>query len=89
MLLGLVGRIVKSGRQRTMHLTSTHVEAERIREALTRIGVFLGRISSTAPQLEFIRKWTLILRVAFRKFLGGRPLDPLSDGQQLLLSATV
>lgn len=87
MLLGIVGRMVRSGRQRLMHLTSTHVEADRIRFALDRIGAFLGRISSTAPQLDFIRKWTLILRVAFRKFLCGRPLEPLSDGRQLLLPA--
>jgi len=86
MLLGLVGRIVRSGRQRLMHLTSTHVEADRIRTALTAIGAFLGRISATAPQLDHIAKWTLILRIAFRKFLDGRPLEPLTDRSQLQLS---
>jgi len=88
MLLGLVGRIVRSGRQRLMHLTSTHVEADRIRTALTAIGVFLGRISATAPQLDHIAKWTLILRVAFRKFLDGRPSEPLSDVTRLQFSTT-
>ena len=68
-----------------MHLTSTHAEADGIREALERIGAFLGAISSTAPQLGFNRTWALILRVAFRKWLGGKPLDPLFDGDQKLL----
>ena len=85
MLMGIVGRIVTSGRRRYMHLTSTHAEADGIRESLERIGAFLGAISSTAPQLGFNRTWALILRVAFRKWLGGKPLDPLFDGDQKLL----
>ncbi len=85
MLLGLVGRLVRSGRKRHLRLTSTHVESGRIRAALDRIGAFLRRISATAPQLDFNRKWTLILGVAFRHFLGGRPLHPATDGPQLLL----
>lgn len=85
MLLGIVGRIVTSGRKRLMHLTSTHAESGRIRHALERIGSFLGRISATAPQLGFNRTWTLILRVAFRKWLGGKTLRPVVDGLQLLL----
>lgn len=85
MLMGIVGRIVESGRKRYMHLTSTHAEASGIRESLERIGAFLGAISATAPLLGFNRTWTLVLRVAFRKWLGGRPLDPLFDGDQMLL----
>ena len=88
MLLGLVGRIVRSGRRCIMHLTSTHVEADRIRTALSAIGAFLGRISANAPQLDFSRKWSLILRVAFRKFLDGRRPSMLPNGLQLPLSAT-
>ena len=85
MLMGIVGRIVTSGRRRYMHLTSTHADAPEIRESLERVGAFLGAISATAPQLGFNRTWALILRVAFRKWLGGRPLDPLFDGDQMLL----
>jgi len=85
MLMGIVGRIVTSGRKRCMHLTSTHAEAPEIRESLERIGAFLGAVSATAPQLGFDRTWALILRVAFRKWLGGKPLDPLFDGDQMLL----
>ena len=85
MLMGIVGRIVTSGRRRYMHLTSTHADAAGIRESLERIGAFLGAISATAPQLGFNRTWALILRVAFRKWLGGKPLDPLFDGDQMLL----
>jgi hypothetical protein len=85
MLLGIVGRIVTSGRKRFMHLTSTHAASGEIRHALERIGAFLGRISATAPQLGFNRTWALILKAAFRKWLGGRPLEPLVDGLQMLL----
>lgn len=66
-------------------LASTHAEAPEIRESLERIGAFLGAISTTAPQLGFDRTWALILRVAFRKWLGGRPLDPIFDSGQMLL----
>ena len=85
MLLGIVGRIVTSGRKRFMHLTSTHAASGEIRHVLERIGAFLGRISATAPQLGFNRTWALMLMVAFRKWLGGRPLEPLADGLQMLL----
>ena len=85
MLMGIVGRIVASGRKRYMHLTSTHADAAEIRESLERIGAFLGAISATAPQLGFNRTWALILKVAFRKWLGGKSLDPLFDGDQMLL----
>ena len=57
MLMGIVGRIVESGRKRYMHLTSTHAEASGIRESLERIGAFLGAISATAPRLGFNRTW--------------------------------
>ncbi len=88
MLLGLVGRIVTSGRKRLMHLTSTHGAHAAIRRTLERVGALLGRISATAPQLGFERTWSLILMAAFRKWLAGRPLQPLSDGRQLLLPMT-
>ena len=85
MLLGIVGRIITSGRKRFMRLTSTHAASGEIRRALERIGAFLQRISATAPQLGFDRTWALILMVAFRKWLGGRPLEPLAEGLQMLL----
>lgn len=47
--------------------------------------VALGRISATASLLGFNRTWALILKVAFRKWMGGRPLEPLADGLQMLL----
>ncbi len=88
MLLGLVGRIVRSGRRRLMHLTSTHVESERIRTALEAIGAFLGRISATASPLGFAGRWTSILRVAFRKFLGRLQLEQPSAGAGRYIPAT-
>ena len=36
-----------------------------------RIGVFMGRISAIAEQLDFDRVWELIILAAFRKWLGG------------------
>lgn len=88
-LLGIIGRVVKSGRQNVLRLTSTHVDAEEIKETLCKIGRFLERISAIAPQLDFSERWTLILRVAFWKFLGNGTGPPMSERLQLLLrSAT-
>lgn len=72
MYMGVVGRLVTSGRQRLLRLTSTHLKAKEIQASLMRIGEFLKRISATAEQLDFNRIWELIILVAFRKWLDGK-----------------
>lgn len=71
MYMGVVGRLVASGRRRLLRLTSTHLKAGEIQASLTRIGEFMGRISAIAEQLDFERVWRLIILAAFRKWLGG------------------
>lgn len=71
MYMGVVGRLVVSGRKRLLRLTSTHLKAREIQASLTRIGEFMKRISAIAEQLGFNRVWELIILAAFRKWLGG------------------
>lgn len=71
MYMGIVGRLVVSGRKRLLRLTSTHSKAKEIESSLMRIGEFMRRISVTAEQLGFNRIWELIILAAFRKWLGG------------------
>ena len=70
MYMGVVGRLVVSGRRRLLRLTSTHLKANETRASLMRIGEFMRRISAIAEQLGFDRVWELIIRAAFRKWLG-------------------
>ena len=82
MYMGVVGRLVTSGRQRLLRLTSTHLKAKEIQASLMRIGEFMKRISATAEQLDFNRIWELIILVAFRQWLDGKhskglPPEPL------------
>ena len=71
MYMGVVGRLIVSGRKRLLHLTSTHLKASEIQSSLMRIGEFMKRISAIAEQLDFNRVWELIILAAFRKWLGG------------------
>ena len=71
MYMGVVGRLVISGRKRLLRLTSTHLKAREIQSSLMRIGEFMKRISAIAEQLDFNRAWELIILAAFRKWLGG------------------
>ena len=71
MYMGVVGRLVISGRKRLLRLTSTHLKAREIQSSLMRIGEFMKRISAIAEQLDFNRAWELIILAAFRKWPGG------------------
>ena len=71
--LNVIGRIVRSGGKRTIHLTSTHADASSIRDSLNLIGQFLGWVDSIAEQLKPNDRWTLIITVAFRNLLRLNP----------------
>ena len=66
LLLCAVGRLVESGRQVTLRLTSTHAEAARAQRLLTDLSLFLSGLKNTAEQLSpsqcWERIWTRILR---------------------------
>jgi hypothetical protein len=69
-----IARQTRHGNQTTVEITSTHAEASKIAEILTRVSAFLKIIKTTAEQLAQSEKWTLILSAAFRQFLGGKVL---------------
>jgi len=85
LLLQAVGRLVTTGRRKIIRLTSTHAKAKHISLALNRIGEFLNRLVRTAEQLSFEEIWAIILSAAFVKWLRGKVLHPISDGNQTLL----
>ena len=67
--LNIVGRIVMNGGKRVIKLTSTHADADKIRDSLTLIGKFLEWVGSIAEQLKPDDRWTLILMYAFRRLI--------------------
>lgn len=85
MLLGVLGRVTKSGRKTTIHLVSNHAAGERIAAALSSVHAFMRRLNATAGQLDGLKRWTIILAAAFRHFLHGNTPHPPLDGEQWLL----
>ena len=73
--MGIMGRIVESGRKRIIHLTSTHAESELIQRALGTVAAFFRWLKSTAEHLDEKTRWYVVLRCAFRKLL--MPEQPL------------
>jgi len=88
LLLHAVGRMVRTGRRKIIRLTSTHAMSDHIRRALTRIGQFMSDLSRTAEQLSREAIWAIILSAAFIKWLRGKVLDPVVEGNQALLRLT-
>ena len=76
--MSIMGRIVESGRKRTIHLTSTHADSALIQRALDTVAAFFRWLASTAEQLDERMRWTLVVRCAFRRILLPDPaLRPL------------
>lgn len=73
--MGIMGRIVESGRKRIIHLTSTHAESEQIQRALGTVAAFFRWLKSTAEHLDEKTRWYVVLRCAFHKLL--MPEQPL------------
>jgi hypothetical protein len=69
-----IARQTRHGNQTTVELTSMHAEGPKIAQILTKVSGFLKKVKTTAEQLTQGQKWTWILSVAFRYFLGGRML---------------
>ncbi len=74
-----------ASRRKILRLTSTHAKSDQIRRALNRIGHFLNRLDRTAEQLNVETLWAIILSVAFIKWLRGKVLHPVVEGNQVLL----
>lgn len=88
LLLQSVARLVESGRRKKIRISSTHACSDKIRTVMNRIATFFNKLCSTAEQLTAEERWVLILSAAFIKWLRGRVLKPVADGQQMLLYLT-
>jgi hypothetical protein len=60
LLLCAVGRVIESGRQITLRLTSTHAEAARAQRLLTGVSLFLSGLWNAAEQLTAAQRWERI-----------------------------
>jgi len=71
--LNITGRIVESGRRRTIHLTSTHSNGTFIRHALDTVAAFFAWLNSNAEHLKPDMRWKVVLAYAFRLLLAPDP----------------
>jgi hypothetical protein len=60
LLLSAVGRLIESGRQITLRLTSTHAEAAYAQRLLSGVSLFLSGLLNTAEQLTPSQRWERI-----------------------------
>ena len=60
LLLCSIGRIIRSGGQTTLRLTSNHAQAAEAQSLLTKLSVFLSGLSNTAEQLSASERWRRI-----------------------------
>jgi hypothetical protein len=68
-----------------VRLTSTHALGGQVRLVLDRIGRFMNNLAAIAEQLSAGQVWAIILSAAFVKWLRGRVLYPVSEGDQMML----
>jgi hypothetical protein len=85
LLLHAVGRLVSTGRRTILRLTSMHAQSDQIRIVLDRIARFLSDLTRTAEQLSIETIWAAILSAAFVKWLRGKVLRPVAEGDQFVL----
>lgn len=79
LLLFSVGRIIKSGGQTTLRITSNHAEAAQAQDLLTKLSLFLSGLNNTAEQLDSVERWRRIWR---------RILEPYVPPATALLGAS-
>jgi hypothetical protein len=62
LLLHAVGRLIQSGGQTTLRLTSQHAQASHIQSVLSKLSLFLSGLINTAEQLQPEERWRRIWR---------------------------
>ena len=80
LLLCAVGRMVESGRQITLRLTSTHAQAAHAQTLLTNLSLFLSGLKNTAEQLSPSQCWERIWGRILTPFLTPRAALPAPSG---------
>jgi hypothetical protein len=78
LLLFSVGRIIKSGGQTILRITSHHGEAAQAQSLLTQLSLFLSGLNNTAEQLEPGERWRRIWRRILEPYLQA-PIARLAD----------
>ena len=80
LLLSAVGRVIESGRQVTLRLTSTHAEAARAQTLLTNLSLFLSGLKNAAEQLNPEQCWERIWERILRPWQPTRRALPIWSG---------
>ena len=86
MLMAGVSRQVKSGGRRTVRVSTVHEMGPEIIAAVTHISNEIQQIMSIAEQWTIPQRWSLLLTRLLKRWLGGKWLDGLSPGAEILLS---
>lgn len=76
-LLVGVARVVRSARQTTLIVTSSHAQAVANSQRLSAVSRFLTALANAAEQLTRPERWRRILSAAFARFLDGEMFPPL------------
>lgn len=76
LLLQSVGKQTQHANSKILVITSAHVDAPRIHQRLSKLSRFFKRVNLNAGQLSIGERWSLILSLAFIKYLGGKILKP-------------
>lgn len=69
LLLHAVGRLIKSGGQTTLRLTSNHAQAAEAQSLLTQLSCFLSGLGNTAEQLPAPERWRRIWQRVLAPYL--------------------
>ena len=80
LLLCAVGRVIESGRQITLRLTSTHAHAAHAQTLLTNLSLFLSGLKNTAEQLSPSQCWERIWVRILTPLLTPRAALPAPSG---------
>ena len=60
LLLHAVGRVIKSGGQTKLIITSNHAEAREVQDILSKLSLFLSGLTNAAEQLKSEERWRRI-----------------------------
>jgi hypothetical protein len=60
LLLHAVGRVIKSGGQTKLIITSNHAEARQVQDILSKLSLFLSGLTNAAEQLKSEERWRRI-----------------------------
>lgn len=61
LLLSSVGRVIQTGRQKKLILTSSHHLKDAMADAYDKVLPFLNQLKATAPQLNTSKSWQVII----------------------------